>query len=243
MNPQSTVGPAFSFAFQPIVDAVAHSVVSQEALIRGANKESAGQVLEQVCAEDLHRFDQQARVQAILLATGLGLDSCLNLNFLPRSLEDSPQSILSVLETARQTGLPAERVVLEVTEGEVIEDQAHFAERINEYRATGLKVAIDDFGAGYSGLNLLVEFQPDQIKLDMKLVRDIERHGPRQAIVRAMTQACFDLGIDVIAEGVETVDEFAWLANEGIRLFQGYLFAKPAFESFSSIRYPDAPNL
>jgi EAL domain-containing protein (putative c-di-GMP-specific phosphodiesterase class I) len=99
-------------------------------------------------------------------------------------------------------------------------------------------VAIDDFGAGYSGLNLLADFQPDQIKLDMKLVRGIERHGPRQAIVRAIDQACQDLGIDVIAEGVETVEEYAWLANQGIKLFQGYLFAKPAFESFPPVHYP-----
>ena len=87
--------------------------------------------------------------------------------------------------------------MLEVTEGEIIADMTHFASLINEYRGLGLKVAIDDFGAGYSGLNLLVNFQPDQIKLDMFLVRGIEAHGPRQAIVRAIDQACRDLGVDV----------------------------------------------
>jgi EAL domain-containing protein (putative c-di-GMP-specific phosphodiesterase class I) len=129
--------------------------------------------------------------------------------------------------------------VIEVTEGEVIVDTAHFAELINEYRALGMKFAIDDFGAGYSGLNLLVNFQPDQIKLDMFLVRGIDGHGPRQAIVRAIDQVCFDLGIDVIAEGVETIAEYEWLADQGVRLFQGYLFAKPGFESFPLIHYPE----
>ena len=100
-------------------------------------------------------------------------------------------------------------------------------------------MAIDDFGAGYSGLNLLTDFQPDQIKLDMKLIRGIEHHGPRQAIVHAIDQVCRDLGIDVIAEGVETAEEYAWLANEGVQLFQGYLFAKPAFESFPPVHYPE----
>jgi EAL domain-containing protein (putative c-di-GMP-specific phosphodiesterase class I) len=73
----------------------------------------------------------------------------------------------------------------------------------------------------------------------MKLVRGIERHGPRQAIVRAVAQACSDLGIDVVAEGVETVQEYSWFADLGIRLFQGYLFAKPGFEIFPTVQYPD----
>jgi len=125
-----------------------------------------------------------------------------------------------------------------VTEGEVIRDQVRFAEFINQYRSLGLKVAIDDFGAGYSGLNLLANFQPDQIKLDMTLVRGIERHGPRQSIVRAIGQACLELGIDVIAEGVRTMEEYRWLGIAGMRLFQGYLFAKPAFEAFPLVQYP-----
>jgi EAL domain-containing protein (putative c-di-GMP-specific phosphodiesterase class I) len=162
----------------------------------------------------------------------------LNLNFVPHSLHSSAASILSTLEAAKRSHLPIERIVLEVTEGEAIADQSRFAEFINEYRGLGLKVAIDDFGAGYSGLNLLANFQPDQIKLDMALVRSIESHGPRQAIVRAICQACYELGIDVIAEGVETVEEYRWLANTGVRLFQGYLFAKPGFESFPTIHYP-----
>ena len=183
-------------------------------------------------------FDQKARVEAIGLAARLGIDSRLNLNFIPQSLH-SRTSILTTLEAADRFHLPIDRLILEVTEGAVIDDQAQFAEVINEYRGLGLKVAIDDFGAGYSGLNLLTDFQPDQIKLDMKLVRGIEHHGPRQAIVHAIDQVCRDLGIDVIAEGVETVEEYAWLTNAGVRLFQGYLFAKPAFESFPPVHYPE----
>jgi EAL domain-containing protein (putative c-di-GMP-specific phosphodiesterase class I) len=169
--------------------------------------------------------------------TRLGIDCNLNLNFLPQSLGASAESILSTLEAAKRVDLPVKRLVLEVTEGEIIDDASHFTKLINEYRGLGLKVAIDDFGAGYSGLNLLADFQPDQVKLDMKLIRGIERHGPRQAIVRAISQICFDLGIDVIAEGVETEPEYAWLASQGIHLYQGYLFSKPAFESFPAVHY------
>ena len=143
------------------------------------------------------------------------------------------------MTAATRHALPIDRVILEVTEGEVIADYAHLGRQLNEFRSMGLKVAIDDFGAGYSGLNMLADFQPDQIKIDMNLVRAIERHGPRQPIVRAVVQVCGDLGIDVIAEGVESAVEFAWFAEQGVRLFQGYLFAKPGLECLPQAQFPD----
>ena len=180
--------PSFTFAFQPIVDTKAREVLSYEALIRGPGNQPAYQIFEQVPAERMHLFDEKARIEAIGLATRLGICCDLNLNLLPRSLDSSPTAVLSTIEAANRNHLPITRIVLEVTEGEVIVDMAHFAELINEYRGLGVKLAIDDFGAGYSGLNLLVNFQPDQIKLDMFLVRGIDGHGPRQAIVRAIDQ-------------------------------------------------------
>jgi EAL domain-containing protein (putative c-di-GMP-specific phosphodiesterase class I) len=239
-NTQAASDPNFTFAFQPIVDAKLQEVFSYEALIRGPGNEPSHRILEQVPRESLILFDQKARVEAIGLATRLGIDCHLNLNFMPQSLQ-SPSSIVTTLEAANRASLPIDQLVLEVTEEAVIDDPAEFAHVINKYRGLGLMLAIDDFGAGYSGLNLLADFQPDQIKLDLKLIRGIERHGPRQAIVRAIRQVCNDLGIDVIAEGVETVEEYRWLANAGVRLYQGYLFAKPAFESFPPVHYPDRP--
>jgi EAL domain-containing protein (putative c-di-GMP-specific phosphodiesterase class I) len=239
IEPHGASDPDFTFAFQPIVDTQAREVVSYEALIRGPGKESAHQILRQVPADTMYAFDQNARVKAIGLALRLGISCNLNLNFLSRSLGSSTESILTTLEAAKGANLPVNRIVLEAVEGEIIDDTSHFIELINKYRGLGLMVAIDDFGAGYSGLNLLADFQPDQVKLDMKLIRGIERHGPRQAIVRAINQICFDLGIDVIAEGVETEPEYAWLASQGIHLYQGYLFAKPGFESFPKVHYPE----
>ena len=211
--------PAFSFAFQPIVDTATSRVHSYEALIRGAKNEPALQVLASVGIETLHRFDDDARVEAVALAARLGVPCGLNLNFFPGSIDEPKSRLPELLEIAATHGFEPERIVLEVTEGEVIENYAHFAERINDYRMQGMRVAIDDFGAGYSGLNLLANFQPDELKLDMQLIRGIERDGPRQAIVRAIAQACLDLGIDVIAEGVETEDEYRWFEDEGVTLF------------------------
>ena len=231
--------PAFSYAFQPIVDVVAQEVYSYEALIRGRANEPAFRVLERVPAYAKYQFDEDSRVAAIALAVQLGLNCHLNLNFLPQGLYASEASVISTLAAAARHALPIDRVILEVTEGEVIADYAHFGQHLNEFRRMGLKVAIDDFGAGYSGLNMLADFQPDQIKIDMNLVRGIERHGPRQAIVRAVVQVCVDLGIDVIAEGVESLEEYAWFAEQGVHLFQGYLFAKPGFESLPRAHFPD----
>jgi EAL domain-containing protein (putative c-di-GMP-specific phosphodiesterase class I) len=239
LGPQGASDPDFTFAFQPIVDTQAREVVSYEALIRGPGNESAYQILSQVPADTMFAFELKASVKAISLAMQLGVSCNLNLNFLPRSLYSSAESIITTLEAAKRVNLPVNRIVLEVVESEIIDETSHFTELINEYRRLGLLAAIDDFGAGYSGLNLLAAFQPDQVKLDMKLIHGIERHGPLQAIVRAINMICLDLGIDLIAEGVETEPEYAWLASQGIHLYQGYLFAKPGFESLPKVYYPE----
>lgn len=217
-----------TFAFQSIVDVEERIVFAYEALIRGSAGEGAGAVLNSVPADALHLFDRDARVAAISLAATLGLRSRLSLNFMPRALATVPDAIDSTIEAAHRAGLPLQNVILEVTEGEIIHDTSGFARQMNIYRAQGLRVAIDDFGAGYAGLNLLADFQPDLIKLDMQLVRSIDSKGPRQAIVRAVIQACDDLGIEVIAEGIETAPEFQWFKRVGVRLFQGYYFGRPA---------------
>jgi EAL domain-containing protein (putative c-di-GMP-specific phosphodiesterase class I) len=226
-------GPPVSFAFQPIIDAQAQRIHSYEALVRGRSNESAGSVFAQVASADASRFDEELRQLAVALAASLGIACDLNLNFLPRSQQHSDVTLRATIKAAERCGLSIDRLVLEVTESEVIDDGAQFARVINLYRGMGLKIAIDDFGAGYAGLNLLADFQPDLVKLDMHLVRGIESNGPRQAIVRAILLACNDLGIDTLAEGVETLDEYHWFREHDVKLFQGYLFAKPAFEKLA----------
>ncbi len=228
--PSGLVLPAYSFAFQPIVDVIARRVVSYEALIRGPQGQSAGSVFAAVPSAAIYEFDERIRITAVKLFSTFSSTTQLNLNFLPRSLELSASAIQSTLDAANACHVPLGSLVIEVTEDEVIDDHARFATAMNRYRSQGVRVAVDDFGAGYSGLNLLANFQPDVLKLDLKLVRGIETHGPRQAIVRASKQICDDLGIDVVAEGVETTPEYNFLEAEGVRLFQGYLFAKPGFE-------------
>ena len=98
--------------------------------------------------------------------------------------------------------------------------------------------AIDDFGAGYAGLNLLADFQPDLIKLDMQLIRDIDQDSVRQILVEAALQMCRKLNILVIAEGIESLGELQALRDMGVELFQGYLLAKPEFEALPAVHLP-----
>jgi EAL domain-containing protein (putative c-di-GMP-specific phosphodiesterase class I) len=231
--------PAFSFAFQPIVDATAHKIIAYEALIRGPWDEPAWQVLNQVSPLRRHLFDQSALAAAIALATRLGIDLPLHLNFLPHTLDALPKAIPAAIEAARLAGLPPDRIVLEIPETDIAVERNHFASLLRDVRSLGVRLAIDDFGATFASLTLLDDLDPDQIKLDMRLIRGVDRPGPRQAILRAIRRACYDLDIDVIAEGVETVGEFQFLAGQRVRLFQGYLFARPTFEALPPANFPE----
>lgn len=220
----------YSFAFQPIINISTAAIFSYEALIRGPGNEPAAAVLSGIDPEEMHLFDEQSRVVALDIAARLGLSTRLNLNFLPMSVETSSTAISSMLTEAEKLRIDPGQLVLEILEQEIISDFDLFKNEVNRHRGSGLNIAIDDFGAGYAGLNLLSEFQPDFIKLDMHLVSGIDCHGPRQAIVRGITRTCLDLGVDIIAEGVETLPEFEWLRDAGIQYYQGRLFAWPAFE-------------
>lgn len=228
----------FSCAFQPIVNTQTRTVFSHEALVRGLNDEPAYQVIKRYAGDRMAAFDAASRIKAIEVATRIGLDTHLNLNFLPSAISDPVVGLDSTVETANRLSFPLDRIVIEATEDEAISDKVKFADLVNEYRRAGTRLAIDDFGAGHAGLNLLSVFQPDIVKLDMALVRGIQSDGPRQAIVRAIAQVCVDLGIDFVVEGVETVDEYSWFRDQGVYLYQGYLFAKPMFEAMPPFQIP-----
>lgn len=230
--------PAWSWAFQPIVDVADGSVYSFEALVRGPAGEPASTVLAAAATADPYAFDEELRASAIETAARLGLVTRLNLNVLPRGLVASQTPLASTIAAAGRNGIDAARLIIEVTEGELVEDVASLAARLDEYRRFGVSIAIDDFGAGHAGLTMLADLLPDVLKLDRALVHGIEGNGARQAIVRAVLQFCLDLGIDVIAEGVETVAERHWLEDAGIRLFQGYLFGRPTFEALAPPEWP-----
>lgn len=230
----------FSMAFQPIVDMRDQSLHAYEALVRGLDGSGAAEVLGRVNDQNRYAFDQKCRVKAVELAARLQMPCLLNINFLPNAVYQAATCIRATLQAAQRFNFPTERIVFEITESEELVDKEHLKSIINEYKRQNFRTAIDDFGAGYSGLNLLAEFQPDTIKLDMALVRGIERDLVRQAIVQGILGVCSVLKIEVIAEGIETLEELHFLQGLGIYLFQGYLFARPAFEALPEVNWPAA---
>lgn len=232
---EERVGFLFDYAYQPIVDVATRSIYGHEALVRGPNGEGALSVLSQVSDSNRYRFDQACRVKAIKNAARLGIQERISINFLPNAIYKPEVCIRTTLEAARANGFPLERIIFEVTEGERVEDGPWLAQILREYKRCGLLTAIDDFGAGYAGMTLLAGFQPDLIKIDMDLVRNVDRSQPRQAIVRGMVRICRDLGVEVIAEGIETAGERDFLADAGIRLMQGYWFSRPVFQGVGQI--------
>lgn len=230
----------FTMAFQPVVDVERRSLFAYEALVRGPAGEGAGAVLGQVTPENRYSFDQSCRVKAIELAARLNLvatGAALSINFLPNAVYQPAACIQATLRAAKATGFPADRIMFEVTEGESVGDTDHLKAILDEYHHQGFITAIDDFGAGYAGLNLLAEFQPDILKIDMALTRGIEASPVRHAIVEGVVGICRRLGIQVIAEGIETADELACLRGLGITLVQGYLFARPEVERLPEPRF------
>ncbi len=230
------LGFEFSMAFQPIVDVDSGEVFAHEALVRGLDNAPAGDIIGQVNPDNRYFFDQSCRVKAVKLAARLGMRSHLSINFMPNAVYRPELCIRTTIDAAATWGFPVERIIFEVTEGEQVVDHGHLREIIRTYQDMGFLTAIDDFGAGWSGLNLLADFQPDLLKLDMALIRNIDRDAGRRSIVRAILQLCTELGIRPIAEGIETRAEYESLRELGIVLFQGYYFARPAFEALPAVR-------
>jgi len=222
-------------AFQPIVDVASKSIFGYEALVRGHQQEPASLILGQVTAGNLYSFDQTCRIKAIDLAARLGLRGMLSINFLPNAVYRPETCIRATLEAAGEVGFPTRQLMFEVTEGEQVVDHAHLRGIFKEYQRQGFTTAIDDFGAGYSGLNLLADFQPDILKLDMALTRGIDSDRVRQIIVEGIIHVCHALGVRVIAEGIETRAEYLAIMDRGVLLQQGYYFARPGFESLPEV--------
>lgn len=225
------LGFDFTMAFQPIVDTAEGRVFAHEALVRGLDGGGAGPLLARVNDSNRYQFDQRCRVKAIELAARLDMQSALSINFMPNAVYRPELCIRTTLEAAERCNFPVSNIIFEFTEAERVMDHGFLRSIIEDYRRRGFRTAIDDFGAGYSGLNLLADFQTDYLKIDMALIRDLHLSHSRQVIVESIVEMCRRLGIQVIAEGVETQDELRRLQAMGIDLFQGYLIARPAFEA------------
>lgn len=213
----------FTFRFQPILTLQPLQVVGFEALCRFgpepyrtpdlwfAAAHAAG------CGVELELAVLQRAVQAL---RRLKAPAFLSLNA-------APATILSGRLPKLFAGLPTERLVLEVTEHSQVEDYDALRAALAPLRSGGVKLAIDDAGAGYSSLQHILQLQPDIIKLDMGLVRGVDQDPAKRALAAALCFFARETGCQIVAEGIETEAEFAALEALGVSRGQGYLLGRP----------------
>jgi EAL domain-containing protein (putative c-di-GMP-specific phosphodiesterase class I) len=215
-------------AFQPIVRASDGSLFGYEALLRTDEPTLRSPVEMLELAERLSSLWQLGRVMRERAATRL-LEAegqpILFLNLHPHDLNDP----LLLDDSAPHFELGS-RVVLEVTERAPLDERGNVCARIAELREAGFKIAVDDLGAGYSGLTSFVQLEPEFVKLDMSLIRGVDRSLVKQRLIRSINNVCEDMGLSVVAEGIETEAERDAVSELGCTLLQGYLIGKPGRE-------------
>jgi len=212
-------------AYQPIVRAGDSSVFAFEALMRVDEPmlPHPGAVLD--AAERAGRIHDVGRAVRTSVVTGTreadnGWLFFVNLH--PGDLLDDTLFLADSPFAAL-----AGRVVLEITERMSLDHISHVQDKIALLRELGFKIALDDLGAGYAGLTSFAQLEPEFVKLDMSLVRDIHETPTKRKIVRSMVALCHDMGKQIVAEGIESVEERDVLIELGCDLLQGYLFARP----------------
>lgn len=220
--------------FQPIV-AVSDpgQVFAYECLLRGIGEGGALVGPESIfgaarAAGLLYNLDQAARVKAVEEAARQGIEENVFVNFNATSIYDPAYCLRSTMEAVEESGIPPGRIVFEVTDSEEIKDTVHLGNIVDYYREGGFGVALDDLGTGYGSLDLLAELSPDFVKLDMGLVSRAGGVPYKASIARKLIELANELGVIVIAEGVETGDQYRWVAAHGADYAQGHFFARPS---------------
>jgi EAL domain-containing protein (putative c-di-GMP-specific phosphodiesterase class I) len=218
--------------YQPIVDTDSGELHAYEALLRGQYPDgaeaSAGVMIEGARRLDvLFALDQQARESALLNAPPRQANK-LFINFLPTVIYDPARCLATTWRALKQTTYRPEDVVFEVVESESIANRRDLIRILDHYREQKFRIALDDLGSGYASINLLGELRPDYVKLDMDLVRGAPNDSLRSGLIRAITHVARDCGIEVIAEGIETLEQARCVQDLGVHLMQGFHFARPA---------------
>lgn len=217
--------------FQPFIDTATGRIAGIEAL--GRLRQADGQLLSvgplfsdpRTSAATLRKLDRMIRDNALSRLGEVPEDWFLSLNMSPRWISrlKPGQSLPSLRQLERHNVAPR-RIVFEITE--FLGDPERLAEAVQRYRAAGARIAIDDFGAGYSQLDRVLALQPDILKLDMRLFQAAARGGPSSEVVKALALMAEKTGCWIIAEGVETEAELDFALECGSRYVQGYLFAR-----------------
>jgi EAL domain-containing protein (putative c-di-GMP-specific phosphodiesterase class I) len=222
-------------AYQPIVRWSSREVFAYEALVRPTHPAlpHPGALIN--AAERLGQLHQLGRRLRDMVAEGVSAAPEVPrvfVNIHGYDLEDD-----SLLSARSPLSRIADRAVLEITERSSVGQVPDLGARIQRLRDLGFRIAVDDLGAGYAGLTSFAQLRPDIVKIDMTLVRDVDRESTKERLVRSLADLCRDMNIQVVCEGVETRAELETLVRVGCDFFQGYYFARPG-KPFPVVDFP-----
>ncbi|MEW5805889.1 MAG: EAL domain-containing protein [Acidobacteriota bacterium] len=217
--------------FQNIVDVSNMEVFGYEAFSRGP-KDSAFEKPAMMFALSNRMgmsadLDRVCRKVALKNAEGLPAGAKLFINSLPSSIADPDWISGKIDELLWQHGMRAEDIVLEIPEKHYNEDSTSFEKNARFLKGKGMSIAIDDIGTGYSSLQTIMDLNPDYLKIDESLIRDVDKNLIKQELIRSLIQIASNIGAFIIAEGVETDHELDTVKKVGVRYAQGYFFSYP----------------
>lgn len=176
----------------------------------------------------LFYLDWACRESALKNASAKNIAHKLFINFVPTAIYDPRHCLQSTVKWARELQFDPKNIVFEVTETEWVEDVEHLKEILAYYKSQGFKVALDDIGSGYSTLNMIAKLHPDIIKIDREIIDGIDSSHANQSVFKAIVSLAKELGITVLAEGIEREEEATYCFSNGADLVQGYYFGKPS---------------
>ncbi|MGC0888422.1 diguanylate phosphodiesterase [Pantoea agglomerans] len=221
-------------SFRPVVDPLARQVTAIEATtLRPATADDISG--DQLYVNDLATVKKTFAHAGLVCPDGM----TLYVSLLPMTLVVIPNAVDHIVAAIQQAGLVPEQIVVGVSETAVISQLEAFAEAVRALKAVGISLSIDNFGDGSAGLSLLTHIQPDRIRIDAGITRDVHRSGPKQAVVQAIIKCCSALEITVIAAGIVQAEEWMWLEAAGVINFQGTLFAAAGRYEAQSVAWPE----
>jgi EAL domain-containing protein (putative c-di-GMP-specific phosphodiesterase class I)/GGDEF domain-containing protein len=222
---------AVTILFQPVVSSFEHKIVGYEALARGPSNSPLHSPLMLFAAARfsglLSEMELMCLRKAVMAFCGLRLQGLLFLNVSPESLVEQSHHTGRTLALIHEFGLPAERVVIELTEHSPVDNAEQLLNALHHYRSMGFAMALDDLGAGYSSLRLWTELQPEFVKIDRHFIDGIHQDPVKREFVGSILNMAKASRAHVIAEGIELPEELSVLQDMGVDWVQGYWLGRP----------------
>lgn len=207
--------------------------------MRAADGQSPLKFFASLQRDEIYEVDLASKQTALEMAKRLGLnDYTLVLKLLPMTLVKNPEAVSFLLAAIEANGFVPQQIVISIAEDSVVNEDETFNAEIMKLKRAGIRLAIDNFGAGMAGLLLLTRIQPELVMVDSDMLRDVHKNGPKQAINQSIIKICSSLEIQVIASGITQVEEWSWLRLAGVKAFQGELFAGVLPRKLPAINWP-----